>query len=197
MSEFRTDMNLDDRTRPLAALLLGGLVAATHGQHDLSTFHLPPATWAAFFLGGLLLQRAGWWVAGLALVGGLDYAALTWGGVSDYCMTPAYLLMVPAYGTLWLAGRLASRHLRRQWRDAFIVAVSLASILVAEALASGGFYLFSGRIPQASLAGLPAYLITWAPQTLEAFAFWIGASALAAGILVLLRGPWLSAGHSD
>ncbi|MDE2354675.1 MAG: hypothetical protein KGL17_06590, partial [Betaproteobacteria bacterium] len=54
--------------------------------------------------------------------------------------------------------------------------------------ASGSFYLFSGKVVQAGLAGLPAYLVTWAPATLEAFAFWMGASALAGGALLLLRG---------
>lgn len=189
-------MTLDNRTRCLAALLLGGLVAATHGQHDLTAFHFPPATWAAFFLGGLLLKRTGWWISGLVLVGGLDYAAITWGGVSDYCISPAYLFMVPAYGTLWLAGRLASRHLRWQLRDGIVVAASLSSILIAETLASGSFYLLSGRIPQATLAGLPTYLVTWAPLTLEAFVFWIGAFALAAGVVQLLRTAGFSAGRS-
>ncbi|MDE2622373.1 MAG: hypothetical protein KGM83_04170 [Betaproteobacteria bacterium] len=181
-------MTLDDRTRRIVALSLALLVAATHGQHDLSAFHLPPATWAAFFLGGLLLQRAGWWVLGLALVAALDTIAIRWGGVSDFCMSPAYLFMIPAYGTLWLAGRVASRHLHRQLRDGLIVAACLGSILVAETLASGSFYLFSGKVAQHGLKGLPSYLITWAPQTLEAFAFWIGASALAGSAVLLLRG---------
>ena len=180
-------MTLDDRTRRITALLLGGLVAATHGQHDLTAFHFPPATWAAFYLGGLLLQRAGWWISGLALVAGLDYAAITWGGVSDFCISPAYLFMVPAYGTLWLAGRLASRHLHWKLRDGLVVAASLSSILAAETLASGSFYLFSGKVRQEGLNGLLHYLVTWAPATLEAFAFWVGAFALAAVAYRLLR----------
>ncbi|MDE2624529.1 MAG: hypothetical protein KGM40_03835 [Betaproteobacteria bacterium] len=181
-------MNLDARARRVAALSLGLLVAVTHGQHDLTALHLPPATWAAFFLGGLLLQRAGWWVLGLALVGLLDTIAIRWGGVSDFCISPAYLFMIPAYGTLWFAGRKASRHLHWQLRHGLVVAACLGSILIAETLASGSFYLFSGKVAQAGLAGLPAYLVTWAPATLEAFAFWMGASALAGGALLLLRG---------
>ena len=171
-------MSLSYRARWAIGVLLAVLVLATHGQHDATALHLPQATWAAFFLGGYYLRQTRLWVLGLGLVGALDLAAVTWGGVSDFCLSPAYLFMVPAYGVLWLAGRTCATQVtgldRRSLR---VLALGLSSIVVAETLASGSFYLFSGRIEQVSLGGLATYLVTWAPQTLASFAFWIGVAA--------------------
>ena len=180
----------------LPGLLLGLVVVLTHGQHALTPYALPPATWAAFFAGGMILQRARWWGVGLALVLALDVVAVTWGGVSDFCLSPAYVFMVPAYGVLWLAGRVAARHLHWQLRDLAMMALCLSSIVLAEILASGSFYLLSDRVPHANLTGLPAYLIAWGPQTLKAFLFWIGVFALTAGVTQLFRGTRFSASRS-
>ncbi len=171
-------MSLHYRARWAIGVLLAVMVLATHGQHDATPLHLPQATWAAFFLGGYYLRHVRLWILGLGLVGALDFAAVTWGGVSDFCLSPAYLFMVPAYGVLWLAGRFSATHVGGlDRRSLMALALGLSSIVVAETLASGSFYLWSGRIEQVSLGGLVAYLVTWAPQTLESFAFWIGVAA--------------------
>src|SRR5487761_2792363 len=168
-------MSLHYRARWAIGVLLAVLVMVTHGRHDATPLHLPQATWAAFFLGGVYLRQMRLWVLGLALVGALDFAAVTWGGVSDFCLSPAYLFMVPAYGVLWLAGRTCAAHgLGLDRRRLGVLALGLSSIVVAEILASGSFYLLSGRMEQVSPGGLVAYLWTWAPQTLASFAFWIG-----------------------
>ncbi len=183
-------MSLDYRARWAIGMLLVAAVLVTQGQHDATSLHLPQAAWAAFFLGGFYLRHARLWALGLGLIWTLDYAAVTWGGVSDFCLTPAYLFMVPAYGVLWLAGRFCGTRFRAlDWHSFSVLAVGLlSSIVVAETLASGSFYLLSGRIEQVSPAGLATYLMTWAPQTLEAFAFWIGVAAPIHAVARLLGG---------
>ncbi|MDE2259588.1 MAG: hypothetical protein KGK17_04590 [Betaproteobacteria bacterium] len=185
-------MRLDYRARWAIGVLLVLLVMVTHGQHDATSLHLPQATWAAFFLGGFYLRQTRLWVLGLGLVGALDYAMVTWGGVSDFCLTPAYLFMIPAYGVLWLAGRIFAAHARLEWRSLGVLMLCCSSIVVAEILASGSFYLFSGRPDHVSLAGLTTALVTWAPSTFKAFTFWIGVAAPIHTAIMFLRGAGAS-----
>jgi hypothetical protein len=182
-------MSLHYRSRWAIGVLLAAMVLLTHGQHDATPLHLPQATWAAFFLGGFYLRYVRLWMLGLGLVGALDFVAVTWGGVSDFCLSPAYLFMVPAYGVLWLAGRYCAAHATGLDRRSFMVlALGLSSIVVAEILASGSFYLLSGRMDQVSLGGLVAYFVTWAPQTFQSFAFWIGVAAPIHAVVRFLSG---------
>ncbi len=171
-------MSLHYRAQWAIGVLLAVMVLVTHGQHDATPLHLPQATWAAFFLGGFYLRHVRLWMLGLGLVGALDFAAVTWGGVSDFCLSPAYVFMVPAYGVLWLAGRTcAANGVGLDRRGLVALALGLSGIVAAEILASGSFYLLSGRMEQISLGGLATYLLTWVPQTLESFVFWIGVAA--------------------
>ncbi len=186
-------MQLDYRARWAIGVLLVLLVMVTHGQHDATPLHLPQATWAAFFLGGFYLRQARLWVLGLGLVGALDYAMVTWGGVVDFRLTPAYLFMIPAYGVLWLAGRIFAAHARMQWRSlGVLVLCCSSSIVLAEILANGSFYLLSGYPDHVSIAGLMVALVTWAPSTLKAFAFWIGVAAPIHVAIMLLHGARVS-----
>jgi len=81
------------------------LLIATRGHHFATLYDLPGASWAVFFLAGVYLRLR--WVFGglLALTWGLDFVAYTWSGVSGFCLTPAYVFLLPASGALWLAGR--------------------------------------------------------------------------------------------
>jgi hypothetical protein len=166
-------MNLSHRIKWGIGSMLAFLVAATQGHHFGTSLVLPPAAWAAFFMGGLYLGQWRFFAIGLCLVGALDFAAVTWGGVSDACITPAYFFMVPAYGVLWLAGRRMSRHSQPILRNLPFFLLSLSSIGAAEFIASGSYYWISQPAGAASLNGLAVYLVTWFPQTLQAFAFWM------------------------
>jgi hypothetical protein len=132
-----------------------------------------------FFLAGVYLRPA------LALAGFmleallLDVVAVTWGGVSGFCLSPAYVFLIPAHATLWAAGRwYAARH-RWGWSTLLTLVGSLfAGVAVAELLASGGFYLFSGRFVDLSLAELGGRLSAYFPSSVEALAFYVGLAML-------------------
>ncbi|MDP3679168.1 MAG: hypothetical protein Q8R23_08815, partial [Methylotenera sp.] len=100
-----TMLTLSITTQIIIGAVLAGLVIATRGHHFASINALPSASLAVFFLAGLYLRPTWMFPALLALCAGLDFSAITYGGVSNFCVTPAYAFLLPAYGVMWLAGR--------------------------------------------------------------------------------------------
>lgn len=161
-------------------LILAALMAVTRGHHFASIEHLPSASWAIFFLAGFYLRRA-WVFAALLLEAALlDFAAVTWGGVSSFCVTPAYAFLLPAYGSLWLAGRWFAQRYELRWKALLPFGGSLfAGATACELLSSGGFYFFGGRYPDPTLAEFGMRLWKYFPQMLQSFGFWIGIAVVA------------------
>ena len=158
------------------ALALALVMVVTRGQHVAALPHgLPDASLAVFFLAGLYLTPVWGFAAFFAGAFAIDLAAVGWGGVSAYCLSPAYLLLVPAYGAMWAAGRWYARRYRPVWDSLYALgAVLWLAVMAAEVFASGGFYLFSGRFADLSFAGFAERLMTFFPQTLSALALYIG-----------------------
>lgn len=141
--------NTQSRTMAIFAIL-AVLMAVTRFNHFGSAISLPDASLAVFFLGGLYLARFGWAsvTAFLALIleaGLVDHYATSVQGVVDWCITPAYLCLVPAYGGLWLAGRwFAFRHTTdRKW-VAGLALTAGAAISLAFLISNTAFYVYSG-----------------------------------------------------
>jgi len=160
-------------------LLLAALMTATRSHHFASTLHLPDASWAVFFLAGALLP--GWLplAALLLLAGTVDYLAITFGGVSAFCVSPAYVALLPAYGALYAAGRwYAGRH-RPLWRSLLpFSGAALAGTAVCELLSSGGFYFLSGRFTEPTVTELGARLARYFPHALEGMALYLGMAVI-------------------
>jgi hypothetical protein len=175
---------LSIRQQSVIGLALATVMVITRGQHLALAGFMPDASWAVFFLAGVYL-RAVWALPGYMLLAlGLDVAAVGWGGVSGFCLTPAYLLLLPAHAVLWGAGRWYARLHRPFWRGlvGLAAAVTLAS-LAAEVLSSGGFYLFSGRFTELSAGVLAERLLAYYPASLAAMALYVGTAAgLQAGL---------------
>lgn len=124
-------------------------MAVTRFNHFGSAISLPDASLAVFFLVGLYLVRFGWASAAaffaLILGAGLvDYYATSVQGVSDWCITPAYLCLVTVYGGLWLVGRwFAFRHtMDRKW-VAGLALTAWAAISLAFLISNAAFYVYS------------------------------------------------------
>lgn len=182
-------MNLDKRTPLWITLALFALMAATRGHHFASLAHLPSASLAVFFLAGFYVRRGWVFVALLLEAVLLDYSAITYGGVSSFCVTPAYGFLIPAYGTMWLAGNwFASRY-----RFTFSALVPFTSSLligasISELFSSGGFYFFGGRYAEPTLAVFGERLLKYFPQQLSSLTFWIGVAMVIHVAFVLVRG---------
>jgi hypothetical protein len=126
---------------------LAVLMTATRFHHEGTPFALPDASLAVFFL-------AGWYVGSLPVLAGLlagafaiDYIAIVHGGVSDYCVSPAYGFLVPTYAAMWWAGRWAgcAKPLEASSRLRIGAALPI-SVTLAFVISSGSFFLFSGRL---------------------------------------------------
>jgi hypothetical protein len=166
----------DSRTRILIALALAALMAATRGQQFAPlAHHLPDASLAVFFLAGLYLRSIWGFPALFGLATLIDLAAIGWGGVSSYCMTPAYWMLVPAYGVVWGLGRWSAGRLEMSMTSLpLLFGVLLAGGVLSEVLASGGFYLFSGRFADLSLVELVGRFATYMPATLMHLMVYVG-----------------------
>ncbi len=159
-------MNLNiARLLPLAALAL--LLAATRFQHFGSAVNLPDASLAVFFLLGL---AAAWrWFPAYALAAAaIDYAAVTWGGVSDWCITPAYAFLLPTYAAMTAGGHWSRRFLVP--RPASLMALALtaaATAVVAFAISNASFFFYSdyfaglgfGEYLRRTAGYFPSYLV--------------------------------------
>jgi hypothetical protein len=170
----------DTRSRMLTGLALAALMAATRGQQFAPLGqHLPDASLAVFFLAGFYLRSAWGFVGLFAFATLVDLGAIGWGGVSGYCLTPAYWLLVPAYGAVWGAGRwYAVRHRESVSTLPVLAGALLAGGMAAELFASGGFYLFSGRFADLSLVGFAHSLVDYLPGTLLALSAYVGMAAI-------------------
>lgn len=137
-------------------LILLGLIilmGITRIHHFGSITTLPDASLAVFFFAGLYLRR--WFVFPLFLLeaGLIDYLAISVGGVSDWCVTPAYLFMIPTYAVMWEAGRFCTGRINYNMSQLLLV---LATVLIATTVAflisNAAFYTLSGRFEDLRIA---------------------------------------------
>lgn len=170
---------LTSRQQLAIGAVLAFLMAFTRSHHWATLHSLPDASWAVFFLAGIYLRPL-WVVPVLMLEAALaDYIAITWGGVSSFCVSPAYWFLIPCYATLYLAGRLYLRHHRLSWAALpWLLGCVLAGAALAELFSSGGFYFFSGRFAEPSLAEFAPRLVKYFPGMLSTMATYLGLAAV-------------------
>jgi hypothetical protein len=150
-----------------AAVALMALMAATRFHHFGTAFALPDASLAVFFLAGLWLGGRYLFALLLLEAGLIDYLAISQLGVSDFCISDAYLFLIPAYAAMWLGGKYS----REPQSLSFSGAMQQVSILavatsVSFLISNGSFFLLSGRVGEQSWnryvesfsAFYPAYL---------------------------------------
>lgn len=162
------------RSRPLLITVALALVmAATRFHHFGDALHLPDASLAVFFLAGMLASPILAFPVFLIEAGLIDYLAISVGGVSDYCVSPAYGFLIPAYGTLWLAGRwVPARHEASRIALLPLYATLFMSVSAAFLISNATFYAFSGRVPGVGLADYAARVASYyPPYALVAFGY--------------------------
>jgi len=169
-----------------AVLALVMLITRTH---SLSPYmHLPDTSLASFFVLGFLVRRVTAFAALFLLGFAIDVVVINWFGQSDFCFTPAYWLLVPAYGTMWLAGRIAQDRWGVDAAALPAIAILLAgATFVSKLFSSGGFYFLGGRFADPTIAGFLPRLLRYFPPTLWATLGWSGLAAAAIALLHVIR----------
>ncbi len=146
---------------------LMALMAATRFHHfgDFQTF--PDASLAVFFLAGLFAANPWAFVILLLEASLIDTLAIGLGGVSGWCVTPAYLFLLPTYGIMWLGGRW-TRRFQPDGISGIVSALAtlLAMTVLAFLVSNLGFFLLSGYFDDLSLADYSTRVATYFPQYL-------------------------------
>jgi hypothetical protein len=165
------------------------LMAATRFHHFGSAISLPDASLAVFFIAGFYLRSSWLLVALLALAALIDYLAISVGGVSDWCVTPAYFFLIPTYAVMWFAGRWVGARHRETWMALAPLAAALAvSVTVAFVISNVSFYFLSGRLPETGLMEYGLLIMKYFPLYAgSAFAYVAAAVALHVAVAALSR----------
>jgi len=165
------------------------LMVATRFHHFGTVLHLPDASMALFFLGGLYLRRHLPFLALLALAVLIDWTAVSVAGVSDFCVTPAYAFLLPAYAVLWYGGRAWSGGGMRGWRGlagALLVACACASLSFL--ISNGAFYWLGGRYPHPEWSQYLARVWQWGPLFVRTTMTYVIGALLVHALIVTFRG---------
>jgi len=140
------------------------VMLTTRFKHFGDMLHLPDASMAIFFIGGLFLRKHWAFVVFVLLAVALDEVSIHYAGISDFCVTAAYAFLPLAYAVLWYGGRLYSPHLRAVARPlvgAWCVALISASLCFA--VSNGSFYWLGGRYPNPHMVEYLQRLWQWGP----------------------------------
>ncbi|UBB26838.1 hypothetical protein LAG73_07100 [Pseudoxanthomonas japonensis] len=181
--------------KPLSRPFHSGLLAtfailmiATRYHHFGDVLHLPDASMAIFFLGGLYLRGHLPFLGLLGLAVGIDWAAVELAGVSDFCVTPAYAFLLPAYAVLWYGGRAYAPRMAQDWRGlcgALLVALACASLSFL--ISNGAFYWLGGRYPNPEWSQYLARIWQWGPLFVRTTLTYVASALLVHGLLLATR----------
>jgi hypothetical protein len=164
-----------------AALAVVMLITRTHSLSPY--FHVPDTSLASFFVAGFYIRSALALPALMALGFGIDVVVINIMGGSNFCFTPAYAMLVPAYGVMGGAGRLAAARLRSL---PMIGLLFVGAVLISQILSSGGFYVLSGRFDHPTLAGFLPRFMRYAPGVLLSSLIWAMVAVLCHAAAVLM-----------
>ncbi|MGZ8163860.1 MAG: hypothetical protein ACXWTK_08960 [Methylobacter sp.] len=173
-------------------LLLIALMVLTRFHHFGDVLHLPDASLAVFFFAGFYRKKS-FFVFLLAMAALIDYIAIK-NGTSDWCVSPAYVFLIPTYAVMWLAGRCCSTFKSLNIPE-MATSVSVVTLATSAAfiISSGSFYLFSGRFDGSSLVEYFVRVAQYYPSYLSAALIYAGAGLAILKIIKSL--PALAARH--
>lgn len=179
---------LSSRSFVTVLVALTALMIVTRVNHFGTAIHLPDASMAVFFLGGLYLRRHLLFFGLALLAGALDWASITFAGVGDFCITQAYSFLLPAYAVLWYGGRWYADRLQPTWRSALgAFGVALVSASLSFAISNGAFYWLGGRYAEPDFAEYVARAWQWGPLFVRTTMAYVAAAAVVHGLLLSAR----------
>jgi len=145
-------------------LVLALVMAATRSHLPTPVLHLADASWAVFFLGGFYLAKEGRWALPLLFIEAvaIDYAAIQYLGVSNFCVTVAYWFLLPAYGALWVGGAWLNQRKALNLQGFTWLFISLfVSVSLCFSISNGSFYWLGRHAGTATWSGYVANFNQW------------------------------------
>jgi hypothetical protein len=176
----------------LAVLAAVMLFTRTHWLSQV--IHLPETSLASFFILGYLVRSPLAYAALFVLGFAIDVVVMYYLGGSGFCFTPAYWMLVPAYGVMWFAGRFSAERLG--WTLSALPATAallVGAAFVLQLCSSGGFYFLGGRYEDPTIAGFLPRIQRYFPGTLLATLLWSGVGAAVYALIRSLRPDWAEA----
>ncbi len=170
------------------------LMALTRFHHFGDVLHLPDASLAVFFFAGFYRKKALFPFL-LVLAGLIDTIAIA-NGTSSWCVSPAYVFLIPTYAVMWFAGRYceAFNSLNMTELATQFGVVTLATS-AAFAISNGSFYVLSGRYPDLSWGQYFARVAQYYPPYVSSALLY---AALGYGVMKLVKSlPALAAKHEE
>jgi hypothetical protein len=174
-------------SRPLfsaVAALFATIMIATRFNHFGDALHLPDASMALFFLGGIYLRKHLAFLGLVILSVLVDWYSVSYAGVSDFCITMAYSFLPLAYAVLWYAGRsLAPRYSGTPASHALVFTGLLVSATLSYAVSNGAFYWLGGRYTDPNMDQYLQRFAQWAPLFVRAAAGYVLAAQVVQALL--------------
>jgi hypothetical protein len=174
-------------SRPMftaVASLFALVMIATRFNHFGDALHLPDASMALFFLGGLYLRKHLAFLGFVVLSVLIDWYSVSYAGVSDFCITVAYAFLPLAYAVLWYAGRLlAPRYNGSLASHGMVFAGIVVSATLSYAVSNGAFYWLGGRYTDPNMSQYLQRFAQWAPLFVRAAAGYVLASQAVQALL--------------
>lgn len=137
-------MSLSKRQNIFLIFALSAIMWLTRGHHMASLAYLPDASWAIFFIVGFYFSSFAVIALFLAQAFLIDYLALTQLGIGESCFTLAYSFLLPAYLSLWFAGKwLAKRYSLNLSGFKNFALAAISGIIVCELISSGSYYFIN------------------------------------------------------
>jgi hypothetical protein len=174
----------------LILLALMVLMLATRYHHFGTALHLPDASMAIFFVAGFYLAGTVALPILMLEAGLIDYIAISMAGVSDFCVTPAYSMLVVAYGVLWYGGAYYAKKFYKPNPSTLLPAglIALASCLLSFLVSNGSFYWMGGHVTDTSFAGSVENFMRYMPSFVSVAMAYIAAFGVVHAIGVIALG---------
>ena len=155
-------------------LLITMIVTRTHMIH-----HVQDASWAIFFLLGFYIRKAIafplFWLVAFAL----DLIVIESKGGQSYCFTVSYPFLIPAYASLWFAGRMFAKNYSENLRGLlYFVGLSVIGITACDIISSGGFYFFSGRFADVNISEFAGRIAAYLPMFMKTTMLYLSIAAV-------------------
>jgi hypothetical protein len=171
--------NLSIRNTTVIAIVLAVVMMATRDHHAAAVTHLPDASWAIFFMLGFYFRNRMLLPLFMGLAALIDYVSISHFGINDYCVTAAYVFLLPSYSALWMAGRWYAAHHRLQMSSLPLLAIAATvGAAACEVISSSSFYFLGGRFADATLSEFVSRLVQYFPTSLAGITLYLGLAAL-------------------